>query len=92
MSNSSRTKRIHVDFNTMMSEPIDLVKVAAPGSWQEQELPLLTPGERVVLYDSDGLEVEADMLLDADGWWMATPDPATWHDAVPEPSDTTAGR
>jgi len=85
-------KRIHVDFNTMISEPIDLVKLAAPGSWQERVLPPLTPSECVVLYDGDGLEVDATIIYDADGWWLATPDPATWHDVIPEATDATTGR
>lgn len=77
-------KRIHVDFNTLNSEPIDLVKLAAPGTPQEAWLPALEPGERVILYDSDGLEVEATVIRDVEGWWMAAPDAATWRDTVPE--------
>jgi hypothetical protein len=79
-------KRIHVDFNTLNCEPVDLVKVAAPGTPQEQALPPLTPGERVVLYDEDGLEVEGLMLRDDAGWWLAEPDSATWRDA-PAPTE-----
>ena len=76
-------KRILVDFNTLNSAPVDLVKLAAPGSTHESELPPLIPGERVTLYDSDGLEVEATILRDEAGWWMAEPDAATWRDTVP---------
>jgi hypothetical protein len=66
------------------SEPVDLVKLAAPGTPQEARLPVLEPGERVILYDSDGLEVEATVLRDAEGWWMAAPDAETWRDTAPE--------
>ena len=45
-------KRIHVDFNTLTSAPVGLVKYL-----QEDERPALREGERVVLYDADGLEV-----------------------------------
>jgi hypothetical protein len=79
-------KRIHVDFNTLNSEPVDLVKLAAPGTLQEEELPAIEPGERVMLYDSDGLEVEAVLIRDSEGWWMAAPDAATWRDTAPEQS------
>lgn len=51
-------KRILADFNTLGSAPVDLVKLAAPRSWQERQLPHVQQGERVVLYDHDGLEVE----------------------------------
>ncbi len=74
-------KRIHVDFNTMTSAPVDLVKLAGPGTWQEATLPSLADGERVLLYDADGLEVEAIVIHDTAGWWMASPDETTWHDA-----------
>ena len=73
-------KRIHVDFNTMTSAPVDLVKIAGPGAWQEATLPDLTDGERVTLYDADGLEVEATVIHTDTGWWMAAPDVATWRD------------
>ena len=64
----------------MTSAPVDLVKVAGPGTWQEDALPSLADGERVTLYDADGLEVEATIIHDAAGWWMALPDEATWRD------------
>lgn len=76
-------KRIHVDFNTLNSEPVDFVKLAAPGSAQESQLPALEPGERVMLFDSDGLEVEATVVRDVAGWWMAAPNAETWRDAQP---------
>ena len=79
-------KRIHVDFNTLNADPVDLVKLAAPGSWQEAELPPLMPGERVILFDSDGLEVEAAILHDIAGWWMASPDQTSWRDIAPQPT------
>jgi len=76
-------KRLWVDFNTLSSAPVDLVKIAAPGSADEQALPPLRQGERVLLYDADGLEVEATIIHDEAGWWLAAPDGATWRDTVP---------
>ena len=77
-------KRIRADFNTLDSAPVDLVKLAAPGSWQERQLPPVRQGERVVLYDFDGLEVEATVIHDDAGWWLAAPDVNTWRDTVPQ--------
>lgn len=79
----SAMKRILADFNTLDSAPEDLVKLAAPGSWQEQQLPPLQQGERVVLYDADGLEVEATVIHNEAGWWLAAPDGNTWRDTIP---------
>ena len=76
-------KRIEVDFNTLNSALEELVKLASPGSWQEQRLPPLRQGERVLLYDADGLEVEATIIHDEAGWWLAAPDGATWRDTMP---------
>lgn len=76
-------KRVRADFNTLNSEPVDLVKLASPGSWQEKKLPPLENGERVLLYDWDGMEVEAIIIHDEEGWWMAAPDGDTWHDTSP---------
>jgi hypothetical protein len=36
-----------------------------------------------LLFDADGLEVEASDALDDAGWWLATLDDATWRDGVP---------
>lgn len=80
----STLKRIHVDFNTLTSAPVGVVKVASPGSWQEKELPPLADGEQVTLFDADGLEVEATIIHDSAGWWLAAPDEATWRDTVPQ--------
>lgn len=77
-------KRILAGFNTLDSAPVDLVKLAAPGSWQEQQLPPLQQGERVVLYEHDGLEVEATVIHDEAGWWLAAPDRATRRDTTPQ--------
>lgn len=76
-------KRIEVDFNTLNSEPVDLVKIAEVGSDRERELPRLVDRERVLLTD-DEMEVEATILLYDDRYWMAKPDDATWRDLVPE--------
>jgi hypothetical protein len=80
---SITVKRVRTDFNTLTSAPVGIVKLAAPGTWQEAELPPLSDGERVTLFDADGLEVEATVLQDEGGWWLATPDDATWRDAGP---------
>ncbi|HUY75540.1 MAG TPA: hypothetical protein VMV29_02140 [Ktedonobacterales bacterium] len=79
-------KRVLADFNSLASAPVDLVKLAAPGSWQEAQLPPLQHGERVILYDFDGVEVEATVIHDEQGWWLAAPDGATWRDTLPQAS------
>lgn len=75
-------KRIHVDFNTLTSAPVGLVKYL-----QEDGQPPLQDGERVVLYDADGLEVEATVTIyvtaRGEHVFVAAPDEATWCDAVP---------
>lgn len=83
-------KRLWVDFNTLSSAPVDLVKIAAPGSADEQTLPALRQGERVLLYDADGLEVEAIIIHDSAGWWLALPDTSTWRDTVPASDPTVS--
>lgn len=73
-------KRICVDFNTLTSAPVDIVKFRERYSPPDMDL---CEGERVVLYDGE-LEVEA-VLHDQDGEnWMATPIPGTWRDVVNE--------
>jgi hypothetical protein len=69
-------KRIEIDFNTLNSEPVGLVKIASPRS--KRTLPPFEQGERVLLVDSD-LEAEGIIILE-DGWIMARPDPATYRD------------
>jgi hypothetical protein len=75
-------QRIFVDFNTLTSAPIGLVK-----HLQEDGQPPLQEGERVVLYDADGLEVEATIVpfvtVAGERVWLAAPDEATWRDTVP---------
>ncbi len=76
-------KRIFVDFNTLTSAPVGLVKYL-----QEDGQPPLQEGERVALYDADGLEVEATIVpfVTAQGErvWLAAPDEATWRDTIPQ--------
>lgn len=76
-------QRIHVDFNTLTSEPVGLVKYL-----QEDGQPPLKEGERVVLFDADGLEVVATIVPFTTAWgeqvWVAAPDEATWRDTVPQ--------
>jgi len=42
-------KRIEVDFNTLTSEPEDLVKLGQVGTPNGDHLPSLCEGERVIL-------------------------------------------
>jgi hypothetical protein len=80
---ASNLKRIYVDFNTLTSAPEGLVKYL-----QENGQPPLCEGERVVLYDADGLEVEAAIVPFETAWgecvWLASPDGATWRDTAPQ--------
>jgi hypothetical protein len=78
-------KRIYVDFNTLTSELVGFVKLGRTG---ERDLPPLVPGERVLLWE-EGLEAEAVVLQEADGYWLARPDPATYRD-TPLPTDAEA--
>jgi hypothetical protein len=50
-------KRIEVDFNTMTSEPVDLVKLGQIGTPNGDRLPSLADGERVILWEP-GLEAQ----------------------------------
>lgn len=78
-------KRIFVDFNTLNSSPIGLVKLGKVGTPNGDRLPALSEGERVQLWEL-GLEVEATVELHGGNYWMARPDDATWHD-LPLPSE-----
>ncbi|HEX5442010.1 MAG TPA: hypothetical protein VFW76_14060 [Ktedonobacterales bacterium] len=44
-------RKLHVDFNTMMSEPVDLVKLEADHAPFEKPHPSFHEGERILLYD-----------------------------------------
>ena len=78
-------KRIYVDCNMLTSEPVGFVKLGRIG---ERNLPPLVPGERVLLWE-EGLEAEAVVTQESDGYWLAKPDPATYHD-TPLPTDAEA--
>jgi hypothetical protein len=67
-------QRIYVDFNTLNSEPVDVVKLGQAGI---DDLPRLHVGEQVTLYDEE-MEVEATVTYDpAHAMWLATPDWST---------------
>ena len=75
-------KRISVDFNTLNSEPVGIVKLGEDGTANGERIQPVNPGQRVILY-MDELEFEATILYE-DGYWMAQPDEATWREIVPE--------
>ena len=76
-------QRLYVDFNTMMSEPVDLVKLEADHAPFEKRRPSFHEGERVVLYDEE-MEVEATIHYSARyHYWLAEPDWATRVDLMP---------
>lgn len=82
-------KRISVDFNTMMSESVDIVKLGQIETPNGDRLPPVKDGERVLLYDEE-LQVKAAMIYDPDDYhWMAKPDRTTWTDVV---ASSSAGR
>lgn len=67
-------QRIFVDFNTMMSEPVDVVKLGVEGI---NPLPPLCEGEQVLLTDGE-MEVQATVVLMPERrYWMARPDWST---------------
>ena len=75
-------QRIYVDFNTLMSEPVDLVKLSTDTSpnhlsWKD--------GEHVILFDEE-MEVEATILYSKQyHYWLAEPDWTTRVDLLPAP-------
>lgn len=80
---NTKHKRLSVDFNTLNSEPLDIVKIAA----DNPDLPPLREGERVSLCDEE-LEVEATLRYDAaSDLWLATPDNTTWRE-IPQAAST----
>jgi hypothetical protein len=72
-------RSIEVDFNTLNSEPVGLVKIAELGTARERELLPLRDGEQVILWEP-GLEVDAALVHYGGDYWMAQPDRATWRD------------
>ena len=72
-------KRISVDFNTLTSEPVGLVKLGRIGTPNGNRLPPLAEGERILLWE-EGLAVDAIVSFDgASNYWVATPDTSTWR-------------
>ncbi len=76
-------KRILADFNTLNSEPLDLVKLGHTSHLSEP----LQPGEVVELYD-DEILVLARVQYDAEAdYWLAAPD---WSSQRMTPPDLAA--
>jgi len=76
-------QKLYVDFNTMMSEPVDLVKLEADHAPFKQPHPSFHEGERVVLYDEE-MQVEATVhYSERYHYWLAEPDWATRIDLMP---------
>lgn len=77
MHSSDLLKRISVDFNTLDSEPVDLVKIYHDSPTD------LRAGERVILFDEE-MQVEAVASYDAGHHlWLAAPDWSTRRDLSP---------
>ena len=69
-------QQVYVDFNTLNSEPVGVVKVGQVGI---DQLPPLHAGEQVMLYDEE-MEVVATIGYDPpSAMWLATPDWSTRH-------------
>ncbi len=73
-------KRIMVDFNSLNSEPVDLVKL---GDTSRLTVPL-EPGEQVELYDDEILVVARVQYDPEDDFWMASPEWSTRRQTPPE--------
>ena len=87
MTARSEMPRIYVDFNTLNSEPVDLVKLGQAGV---HHLPLLHEGDRVLLYDEE-MEVAATIQYDpAHAYWLAAPDWHTRANLSVTPAETSA--
>lgn len=75
-------RKIYVDFNTMMSEPVDLVKLSTDTSPNHSSF---HEGEHVILFDEE-MEVEAAIFYSKQyHYWLAEPDWATRVDLLPAP-------
>ncbi len=79
-------KQIMVDFNTMMSTPVDKVKLGGEGGPFHEEYDRLAPGERVLLYD-DEIAVKAIIeveMFNGHPYWLGVPEWSTRHQTPPE--------
>ena len=69
-------QRVYVDFNTLTSAPVDVLKL---GGVESDDLPPLCDGEQIIAYDSE-FEVTARVIFDREhAYWIAEPDWATRH-------------
>ncbi len=81
-------RRIEVDFNTLTSDPVGLVKLGPMEALEDAAQQPLREGERVILWEP-GLEVEAYLTYDAaTDFWLARPDGATWRDVPDVPLES----
>jgi hypothetical protein len=75
-------KRLFVDFNTLNSEPVELLKLGEEGAPDRHLLHSLKPGERVIFFDGE-LEVEGTVdvtVVHGARFWLGTPDWSTQRD------------
>ncbi len=76
-------RRIPVDFNTLTSAPVGVVKFHAIDPLAGESYEDLAIGEQVELYEDEAttaLVVKATLTERWHELWLATPDPATWQD------------
>ena len=79
-------RRIMVDFNTLNSTPVDVLKLGEEGTPNGDRLCSLQPGERVQFYD-DEILVEGTVgyeLVEGHRLWLGYPDWSTRQETPPE--------
>lgn len=78
-------QRLYVDFNTLTSAPVDILKL---GGVERDDLPPLCDGEQVIAYDSE-FEVQARVIFDPEhAFWLAEPDWTTRRNFATQEQDT----
>lgn len=87
-------RRIPVDFNTITSAPVGVVKFHAVSPLTGESYEDLVVGERVELYEEEATTALVVTATITERWhklWLATPIPETWHD-VPLAAEQQAQR
>ena len=77
-------RRIPVDFNTLTSAPVGVVKFHATDPVTGESYEDLAVGDQVELYEDEATTALVVQATVSERWhelWLAIPDTATWRDA-----------